>query len=222
MSTKERIRKAFDRRMAIRVYNDQEVSREDMEFILDTAWLSPSSVGLEGWRFIVLDRTKMAELQETVKDIAWGAIPQMETASHFVLLVAEKNARFDGQSLRQSLIRRGLSSQEDIESRIKLYESFQTNDMKMADNPRALYDWVAKQTYIAMGNMMTTAAMLDIDTCPIEGFNHNILNQRLANLGWIDGDKEAVATMISFGYRLQDPKHPRSRKPREEVITWLN
>lgn len=222
MSTKDLIRKAFNRRMAIRVYNDQEVSREDMEFILDTAWLSPSSVGLEGWRFIVLDRTKMAELQETVKDIAWGAIPQMETASHFVLLVAEKNARFDGQSLRQSLIRRGLSSQEDIESRIKLYESFQTNDMKMADNPRALYDWVAKQTYIAMGNMMTTAAMLDIDTCPIEGFNHDILNQRLANLGWIDGDKEAVATMISFGYRLQDPKHPRSRKPREEVITWLN
>lgn len=218
---KKQIRNAFDHRVAVRVYSDQLISKEDMDFILDTAWLSPSSVGLEGWRFIVVDKKHIPELSAAVKDIAWGAQPQLETASHFVLLVAEKNARYDSKSIKDSLVRRGLTEQSDLDSRIALYQAFQTRDMQMVDNPRALWDWTAKQTYIAMGNMMTSAAMIGIDSCPIEGFNHAVLNERLAELGWIDIEKEAVATMISFGYRLKDPKHPRSRKPREEVVTWL-
>lgn len=43
---KKQIRNAFDHRVAVRVYSDQLISKEDMDFILDTAWLSPSSVGL--------------------------------------------------------------------------------------------------------------------------------------------------------------------------------
>ena len=43
---KKQVLDAFDHRVAVRVYNDQEISREDMEFILDTAWLSPSSICL--------------------------------------------------------------------------------------------------------------------------------------------------------------------------------
>lgn len=42
---KKQIRTAFDHRVAVRVYNDQEISHDDMDFILDTAWLSPSSIG---------------------------------------------------------------------------------------------------------------------------------------------------------------------------------
>lgn len=45
---KTQVRKALDFRTAVRVYNEQTIPREDMDYILDTAWLSPSSVGLEG------------------------------------------------------------------------------------------------------------------------------------------------------------------------------
>ena len=90
-----------------------------------------------------------------------------------------------------------------------------------ADNPRALFDWTAKQTYIALGNMMTSASMIGIDSCPIEGFNYDKVNAILAKAGIINPDKEGIASMVSFGYRLRDPKHPRSRKPKNEVITWL-
>ncbi|MFC3927660.1 NAD(P)H-dependent oxidoreductase [Streptococcus caprae] len=220
-SVKQQVREAFDRRVAVRVYNDQTIPREDVEFILDTAWLSPSSVGLEGWRFLVLDREKIAELKSAIKDVAWGAQPQLDTASHFVILLAEKNARYDSQAIRESLIRRGLGEGEALTSRIDLYKSFQVRDMQMADEPRALWDWTAKQTYIALGNMMTTASLLGIDSCPIEGFEQTVVNQKLADLGWINPDKEAVATLLSLGYRLKDPKHPRSRKPRQEVVEWV-
>ena len=218
---KKQLLDAFDHRVAVRVYNDQEISREDMEFILDTAWLSPSSIGLEAWRFVVLDRKQIAKLRDDLKTVAWGAQSQLDTASHFVLLLAEKNARYDSDSVKDSLVRRGLGEGDALNSRLATYESFQKNDMSLADNPRALFDWTAKQTYIALGNMMTSASMIGIDSCPIEGFNYDKVNAILAKAGIINSDKEGIASMVSFGYRLCDPKHPRSRKPREKVITWF-
>lgn len=218
---KKQVLDAFDHRVAVRVYNDQEISREDMEFILDTAWLSPSSIGLEAWRFVVLDRKQIAKLRDDLKTVAWGAQSQLDTASHFVLLLAEKNARYDSDSVKDSLVRRGLGEGDALNSRLATYESFQKNDMSLADNPRALFDWTAKQTYIALGNMMTSASMIGIDSCPIEGFNYDKVNAILAKAGIINSDKEGIAGMVSFGYRLCDPKHPRSRKPREKVITWF-
>lgn len=220
----ETIRQIFDRRVAIRVYNDQKIPREDLETILDAAWLSPSSVGLEGWRFLVLENgkadSKLDSIKEDLKEVAWGAGPQLDTASHFIFLLAEKNARYDSQAIYQSLIRRGLD-ESGVASRLPLYKSFQESDMKIADNPRALWDWTAKQTYIALGNMMTVAAALGIDSCPIEGFNYDKVNAILAKSGLINPEKESIASMLSLGYRLKDPKHPRSRKPREEVVAWV-
>lgn len=162
-----------------------------------------------------------ADLKQQLKAISWGAQPQLETASHFVFLLAERQARYDSESVRQSLLRRGLTSDEELQSRIDLYKAFQTRDTQMADDERALFDWTAKQTYIAMGNMMTTAALLGIDTCPIEGFHQAEANRILGEFGLIDPAKEGLVSMISFGYRQQDPRHPKARKPREEVVSWL-
>lgn len=216
------IQNAFAHRVAVRVYNEQEISHSDMEFILDSAWLSPSSIGLEGWRFVVLNRKQIAKLRDALKAVAWGAQSQLETASHFVFLLAEKNARFDSEIVKNSLIRRGINDESAIDNRLAFYESFQKHDMQIADNPRLLFEWTAKQTYIALGNMLTTASMLGIDSCPIEGFDYDSVNRILANAGLIDSDKEGIASMASFGYRLQNPKHPHSRKPREEVISWVD
>ncbi|MFC3931426.1 NAD(P)H-dependent oxidoreductase [Streptococcus dentapri] len=218
---KKQVRAAFDHRVAVRIYNDQDISKEDMEYILDTAWLSPSSIGLEGWRFVVLGRKQIAKHRKALKVLAWGAQSQLDTTSHLVLLLAEKNVRYDSESVKESLLRRGISQGENLDMRLNLYKTFQEENMKIADNPRAVWDWAAKQTYIAMGNMMTAASMIGIDSCPIEGFDYDKVNAYLAEAGIINSEKESIASMISFGYRLKDPKHPRSRKPRQEVITWL-
>lgn len=61
---KAQVRQAFDHRVSIRVYNDKDIPREDMEYILDMAWLSPSSIGLEPWRFVVLDRKAIAKIAD--------------------------------------------------------------------------------------------------------------------------------------------------------------
>lgn len=203
-------------RTAVRVYNDKKIPKEDLDLILDAAWRSPSSVGLEGWRFVILENE---DIKAELKKVSWGAQYQLETASHFVLLIAEKNARYDGQSHYDSLIRRGITDEEGLNSRLETYENFQKHDMNMADNPRALFDWTAKQTYIALGNMMTTAALMGIDSCPIEGFYYAKVNEILAKYGVINPEKEGIASMLSLGYRLRDPRHPQNRKPREDVIS---
>lgn len=149
-----------------------------------------------------------------------GAQYQLETASHFILLIAEKNARYDGPSMRESLVRRGIKDGEGMISRLKTYEDFQKRDMDMADNPRALFDWTAKQTYIALGNMMMSAALLGIDSCPIEGFEYAKVDEILAKHNIIDPEKEGIASMMSLGYRLRDPRHPQNRKNRDEVISF--
>lgn len=209
-------------RTAVRVYNDQRISREDMALLLTIAHQSPSSVGLEGWRFIAMDNHALDKaLKDALKAVSWGALPQFDTASHFIFLVAEKNARYDGESIRQSLLRRGLTSEEDLNSRLALYKDFQVRDMAMADDERALFDWTAKQTYIVLGNLMTAAAILGIDTCPIEGFNQAEVNRLLSEAGIIDQTKEGLAVMLSLGYRLRDPKHAKTRKPYDEVVSWL-
>lgn len=186
---KKAIRDNYTFRTAVRVYNNRKIPQEDLDLILDAAWLSPSSVGLEGWRFVVLtNETVKAE----IKEVAWGAQYQLETASHFILLLAERNARYDSESMRQSLVRRGITEEEAILKRLKTYEDFQKRDMKMADNPRALFDWTAKQTYIALGNMMTNAALIGIDSCPIEGFDYDKVNSILAKHGTSSLNKKAL------------------------------
>lgn len=219
---RELIRNASRFRTAVRVYSDRKVSREDMELLLDIAHESPSSMGMEGWRFIAIDLEKMdADLKAKLRSVSWGAQPQLDTASHFILLLAERNARYDSPSARESFIRRGLTEEKDLAARLELYKDFQTRDMKMADDERALFDWTAKQTYIVMGNLMSSAALLGIDTCPIEGFNQDEANRILAEAGIINPEKEGLVSMVSFGYRKRDPRHPKSRKPREEVVSWL-
>ncbi|MGT2933288.1 NAD(P)H-dependent oxidoreductase [Streptococcus catagoni] len=217
-SIREKIKDSLYFRTAVRVYNDQKIPDKDVELLLDVAWRSPSSVGLEGWRFIVLENEA---IKAEIKEVAWGAQYQLETASHFILLMAEKNARYDGKSIRESLIRRGITEGEPMDSRLKTYEAFQKNDMKMADNPRALFDWTSKQTYIALGSMMTSAALMGIDSCPIEGFDYQKVDMILAKHGIIDPEKEGIASILSLGYRLRDPKHVQTRKPREEVISVI-
>ncbi|ERL23168.1 nitroreductase domain protein [Streptococcus pyogenes GA06023] len=56
------IQQALHFRTAVRVYKEEKISDEDLALILDAAWLSPSSVGLEGWRFVVLDNKPISPL----------------------------------------------------------------------------------------------------------------------------------------------------------------
>ena len=99
-------------------------------------------------------------------------------------------------------------------------QKLQETDIKIADDQRALFDWSGKQTYIALANMLTGAAAIGIDSCPIEGFNYDKMNEVLAAEGLFDANEWGVSVAATFGYRAKEITK-KSRKPIEEMVTWV-
>lgn len=214
---KQQVLEAFHFRSACRYYDvNKKISREDMEYILELGRLSPSSVGSEPWQFLVLQNEA---LREKIAPVTWGIKHPMNEMSHLVVLLAKKNVRYDSVFFRNSLERRGLTP-EQIEATLSRYKTFQTEDIQITDSERTLFDWCSKQTYIALANMMTGAAMIGIDSCPIEGFHYESVNRILSEAGLFDANEWGVSCMVTFGYRSKEIKK-KYRKPADEVIKWI-
>lgn len=208
----------FHLRASTRQYDpNKKISAADFKAILEFARLSPSSVGSEPWHLLVIQNPA---IRQKLKPICWGMASQVDDASHLVVILAKKNARYDSEFLRESMERRGLLSPEQQRIALEKYQKFQLKDANIAENERSLFDWAAKQTYIALANMLTGAAAIGIDSCPIEGFDYAKVNQLLAEEGLFDPIEWGVSVMATFGYRTQEIK-PKARKTLSEIVTWV-
>ncbi|RIL70644.1 NAD(P)H-dependent oxidoreductase [Staphylococcus devriesei] len=209
--------KAFNFRHATKEFDNQKkISESDFNTILETGRLSPSSLGLEPWRFIVVENE---ELKNKLKPYSWGAQKQLDSASHFVIILARKNVTASSEYVQHII--RGIKKYEEstIPAVEDKFNNFQTN-FHINDNERTLLDWASKQTYIALANMMTSAALLGIDSCPMEGFDLDQVTEILAEEGVVDTEHFAPSVMVAFGYRKNEPKG-KVRQPAEDVIEWI-
>lgn len=215
--SKEQVLSAYQNRKSCRHYDEtRKISAEDFEFILNLGRLSPSSVGSEPWKFLMI---QSPSLRAQLKPFAWGMADALDSASHIVVILAKKNLRFDSAFMLQGIKRRGISA-EQIPATLQKYRFFQQNDMQMLDDERALFDWCCKQTYIALANMMTGAAMIGIDSCPVEGFHYEKMNQILVQNGAFDPDEWGVSVAVTFGYRIREIA-AKARRDLDEVAVWL-
>lgn len=213
---KNDILNAFHYRSSTRSYDgSKKIPADEFNAILEMGRLSPSSVGSEPWQFIVLQNPA---LRQKIKPFCWG-IPTMETSSHIVVILAKKNARYDSEYFNEVMNRRGLEGEARTKA-LAIYKKFQTEDIAILESERSLFDWASKQTYIALANMMTGAAMMGIDSCPIEGFDYKQVNQILADEGVFDPSEWAVSVMCTFGYRDKAIK-PKARKTVEQVVKFI-
>ena len=103
---------------------------------------------------------------------------------------------------------------------LAMYKQFQTHDIKVLETDRTLFDWTSKQTYIPLANMMTGAALIGIDSCPIEGFNYDEVNRILVDAEIFEPQEWGVSVMVTFGYRAKEIK-AKYRKPIEDVVKWV-
>ncbi|MFC5702865.1 NAD(P)H-dependent oxidoreductase [Cohnella faecalis] len=197
---------------------DRRVSEDDFRFILETARMSPSSAGFEPWKFVVVQN---AVLRERLRLVSWGAQKQLPTASHFVIILARRNVRYDSPYI-EDLFNNVKKTPPDIFAKIpQIYKDFQQSDFHLLESDRALFDWSCKQTYIALANMMTAAAQIGVDSCPIEGFSFDKVHAILEEEGLLEGGNLDVSVMVAFGYRAHDPKRPKTRQELERIVTWI-
>lgn len=221
MTMKQTILTAYNYRHATKQFDDQKkISAEDFNFILETGHLSPSSFGFEPWKFVVVQNM---ELREKLKPVSWGAQRTLPTASHFVLLLSRTAPYMAADSKHIQHMMKDVQElpAEVIESKGNLFHKFINEDFNYHGNDRAIFEWASRQTYIALGNMMTAAALVGIDSCPIEGFDKAKVEGILREEGILTSDEFGISCMVAFGYRLNEPR-PKTRQPIEDVVQWVN
>lgn len=217
---KQEILEAFQFRHATKEFDpEKKISDEDFEFILETGRLSPSSFGFEPWRFVVIQDQA---LREQLKPVSWGAQKQLPTASHYVVMLARtaEDMVYDSEYIEHMMTEVKKLPKEAYEAISGFYKTFLESDFKLLGNDRAMFDWAAKQVYIALGNMMTAAAQIGIDSCPIEGFDQEKVQAILEKEGVLEGGNFEVAVMVGFGYRVNEPR-PKVRQDMNDVVKWI-
>ena len=215
--TRQQALDIFRRRVSTRHYDPaRKISAEDFAAILDFGRLSPSSVGSEPWKFLVIQNQ---ELREKIKPVAWGMQATIAEASHLVILLAKKHARYDSPFFSELMNRRGFTPEQRAAA-LERYRSFQIHDIAIADDERALFDWASKQSYIALANMLTGAAMLGIDSCAVEGMDYAAVEHILAQAGLLDPAEYGVSVAATFGYRARDIQ-PKPRRDAAETVVWV-
>lgn len=217
---KEQILAAYEFRHAAKGFDAaKKITDEDFQTILETGRLSPSSFGFELWQFLVIQNPA---LREKILPIACGQ-KQITSASHLVITLYRRGEDLvPGSEYLLNFMREVQQLPEEIvKMKGDFYAFFQSELFKLAGDEVKVSEWSARQTYLPMANMMTTAAMLGIDSCPIEGFNKADLEALLASEAGVDITKFGVAHITAYGYRAAEPTREKTRRAQEDVVRWI-
>ena len=203
---------AMDFRHACKIFDEtKKVSDEDINFILDVGRKSPSSFGMEPWKFLVI---KNEELKAKIRPFCWDQ-PQITTCSHLIIVLAAIEGVKPESGIPMRKFSRREMPQEKKDFYIKLYTDHLTGTKTLL-NDENVYYWTSKQTYIALGNMMTAAAIRGIDTCPIEGFEKEKVEEVLG----VDTNKYQLSVVLPVGYRI-NPQSTQLREKLEDVVEYI-
>lgn len=197
----------------------KKISDEEFNTILEMGRLSPSSFGFEPWKFVIVQNEA---LREKLKAFSWGAQGQLPTASHFMIILSRKKKGmiFDSEYIHH-IMKDVKQFPEDVQKLYgQFYEKFQKEDFSLLESDRNLFDWATKQTYIPLANMMTGAATMGIDTCPIEGFDYKLTEAFLQDELGLDTEEFGPSVMLALGYRKNEEKREKSRQELEAVTAW--
>lgn len=201
-------------RYAVKAFDPhREIPSATWDVLEEALVLTPSSFGLQPWRFVVVtDRA----LRERLVAHAWGQ-RQVADCSHFVVLCRQTilgEAQIDRYLQRVHELRG--TPMEKLAGLRRILADFLT----VRSTPGAIEEWATRQVYIALGNFMTAAALLGVDSCPMEGFD---AEQFDALLGLRERGLASVVCCAA-GYRSLDDRYAAMAKvrfPRSELVEHL-
>lgn len=180
------------------------------EALLDSLVLTPSSYGLQPWKFLIVDDPA---LRAALRPKSWGQA-QVEQCAHLVVILgrtAMAEADID-RLIAATSATRGVPA-----AALDGYRGMMLKDLIHGPRSQVVADWAARQCYIALGQFMLACAELGVDTCPMEGFEPAAYDQILG----LAGTGYHAVVVCPVGYRAADDKYaalPKVRFPRSEVI----
>lgn len=195
-------------RYATKQYDStKKVSPEDLEILKEAIRLAPSSYGLQPYKVMIIET---AELRAKLREKSWNQ-PQITDASHIFVFASRTHTHADhvDHLIDLTSVTRGISK-DNLEG----YGTFMKGAISGLSEEDQL-QWNAKQSYIALGVLVTTAATLNIDVTPMEGFDKAGYTEVLG----LDGYHPAVVAAV--GYRSEEDalQHaPKVRKSAQELF----
>lgn len=190
-------------RYATKEFDSQKkIGKDHFDLLLESLRLSPSSFGLQPWKFIVVENVN---LREKLVAKSWNQ-KQVAQASHLIVLcrVNKIDDLFVDKFLDNIVSTRG-GTREDI----KGYEDIMKGFLSRLSQEQK-EQWANNQIYIALGQLMTTAAHLRIDTCPMEGFSKPDYDEILL----LDSKGLSSVVVCPVGYRSENDKYATMKKVR--------
>jgi nitroreductase len=206
---------ALQWRYAVQKFDDRRKIPDDIWSALEQALvLTPSSFGLQPWKFFVVTN-------QAVKEKLMAASfnqAQVAQASHVLVMASLKNP--DVSVVDRHLQRMADVRKVPLASLDKLKNAL-TKFLQHAPARMDLNVWAQKQVYIVLGNFMASAAVLGVDTCPMEGFDPAKIDEILG----LSEQGYNVVVMAVAGYRSPDDQHashPKVRHKHEDVLARVS
>jgi len=201
-------------RYATKVFDaTKTIAPEVWKTLEETLVLTPSSHGLQPWKFIVITDK---ELKTKLRTHSWNQA-QVTDCSHYVVFATIKKlseADIDNYLARTAEVRGST-----LES-MKGYRGMMVGDLIHGARSKIIGEWAARQAYIALGNFMTSAALLQVDTCPMEGFVPAEYDKVLG----LDARNLTASVCCAAGYRSELDKYahlPKVRYSAKDVVEHI-
>lgn len=211
MSQPKQLLDALQWRYATKVFDATKKIPADVWGALEKSLvLTPTSFGLQPYQFLVVqDAAKRAALLPH----SWGQ-KQVVDCSHFIVFTARTEvteADVTGWISRISTVR-GIPAES-----LNFYRDMMLGDIVNGPRGKTAHEWAARQCYIALGNLMTAAAVLGVDACPMEG----MVPAEYDKLLKLEGTGYKTVVALALGYRAAGDKYASLAKVRYEAADLI-
>jgi len=195
---------ALNWRYATKAFNsDKKLTNDHLETLLNAIQLAPTSYGLQPFKVLVVSNQ---EVKDKLKAAAYDQ-GQVAQASEVFVFAVNKNYTVEHvDAYAKDIIETRGGTLEDIKGYV--------DTMKGTVNSRTqeqLAFWNAKQAYIALGFLLETAALYEIDACPMEGFD----NAKIDEILGLDTLNLTSVVIATVGFRSDDDKYQHAKKVRK-------
>ena len=180
----------------------KKISQSDLDTINEALRLTASSFGVQPWKFLIISDQKV---KDSLLEHSWGQKQVVDCSHHIVMCTPTDYTNENVDSFIKSTAEARSQSTSDLDGYsnvVKNFLSYKTLEQKQ--------QWMKDQVYIALGNLLTTCAILKIDACPMEGIIKEKYDEIL-------GLKEKGLTTIvacPIGYRSDSDKYASAAKVR--------
>jgi nitroreductase len=200
----QQLLEALNWRYAVKAFDpNRKLSAETWAALEKALVLSPSSFGLQPYRFILVENRAT---REQLMPHAWGQ-RQVVDASHFVVFAARTSVT-EGEI--DGFIKRIASARGVTPESLAGYRGMMTGMLLSEGFKPMVPHWTARQAYVALGNLMTAAALLGVDACPMEGFVPAEFDRILG----LPAQGLAAVVACALGYRSPSDQYATAPKVR--------